>query len=204
MRIDGLRGDRTGRIGLTREPTCPTVTTFTPFWNRHGSGAWASSAASTGARTARAAPTASSCAACTTYTERSRVQPGPVLAGANAVRLQSLPFVRAGLHQGLAGHLAQLRNTWAWATSTGSRTSWLTTWNQADAGKIPVSGAGYRGRFHGPGFDSIWTDMSEIVRPTRDGIHGREYISTSVDIGPKPHAPEVHRRTESWLTPPAT
>ncbi|OFW57085.1 MAG: hypothetical protein A2133_06195 [Actinobacteria bacterium RBG_16_64_13] len=62
----------------------------------------------------------------------------------------------------------------------------LTTWNQSDAGKVPVSGAGYRGRFHGPGFDSIWTDMSEIVRPTRDGIHGREYISTSVDIGPKP------------------
>jgi hypothetical protein len=62
----------------------------------------------------------------------------------------------------------------------------LTTWNQADNGRIPVSGAGYRGRFHGPGFDSIWTDMSEIVRPTRDGIHGREYISTTVDIGPKP------------------
>jgi len=61
-----------------------------------------------------------------------------------------------------------------------------TTWNQSDTGKIPVSGAGYRGRFHGPGFDSIWTDMSEIVRPTRDGIHGREYISTSVDIGFKP------------------
>jgi hypothetical protein len=62
----------------------------------------------------------------------------------------------------------------------------LSTWNQADSGKIPVSGAGYRGAFHGPGFDSIWTDMSEIVRPTRDGIHGREYISTSVDIGTKP------------------
>lgn len=62
----------------------------------------------------------------------------------------------------------------------------LSTWNQADSGKIPVSGAGYRGPFHGPGFDSIWTDMSEIVRPTRDGIHGREYISTSVDIGSKP------------------
>jgi hypothetical protein len=28
--------------------------------------------------------------------------------------------------------------------------------------------------------------MSEIVRPTRDGIHGREFISTSVDIGQKP------------------
>lgn len=61
-----------------------------------------------------------------------------------------------------------------------------TTWNQSDTGRIPVSGAGYRGRFHGPGFDSIWTDMSEIVRPTRDGIHGREYISTAVDVGPKP------------------
>jgi len=61
-----------------------------------------------------------------------------------------------------------------------------TTWNQADSGRIPVSGAGYRGRFHGPGFDGIWTHMSEIVRPTRDGIHGREYISTAVDVGGKP------------------
>jgi hypothetical protein len=32
----------------------------------------------------------------------------------------------------------------------------------------------------------MWTDMSEIVRPTRDGIHGREYISTSVDVGARP------------------
>ncbi|MFA4915929.1 MAG: glutamate synthase-related protein [Syntrophales bacterium] len=56
-------------------------------------------------------------------------------------------------------------------------------WYQAETGKIPVSGAGYPGPFCGPGFDSIWTDMSEIVRPTRDGIHGREYISTSVDLG---------------------
>jgi ferredoxin len=61
-----------------------------------------------------------------------------------------------------------------------------TTWYQAETGKIPVSGAGYHGKFSGPGFDSMWTDMSEIVRPTRDGIHGREYISTSVDIGRKP------------------
>jgi len=61
-----------------------------------------------------------------------------------------------------------------------------TTWAQAETARIPVSGAGYRGRFTGPGFDSMWTDMSEIVRPTRDGIHGREYISTAVDIGRKP------------------
>lgn len=60
-----------------------------------------------------------------------------------------------------------------------------TTWFQAETGRVPVSGAGYGGRFSGTGFDSMWTDMSEIVRPTRDGIHGREYINTSVDIGRK-------------------
>ncbi|HMK33963.1 MAG TPA: glutamate synthase-related protein [Desulfomonilaceae bacterium] len=60
------------------------------------------------------------------------------------------------------------------------------TWEQAQSGKIPVSGAGYGGSFSGPGFDSMWTDMSEIVRPTRDGIHGREYISTVIDIGRRP------------------
>ncbi len=62
----------------------------------------------------------------------------------------------------------------------------FTMWNEAETGKIPVFGAGYRGMFAGPGFDGMWTDMSEIVRPTRDGIHGREYISTSVDLGRKP------------------
>jgi len=61
----------------------------------------------------------------------------------------------------------------------------LATWFQAETGRVPVSGAGYGGPFTGTGFDSIWTDMSEIVRPTRDGIHGREYINTSVDIGRK-------------------
>ena len=59
-------------------------------------------------------------------------------------------------------------------------------WSQAQTGKIPVSGAGYPGPFSGPGFDAMWTDMSEIVRPTRDGIHGREYISTAVDMGKTP------------------
>jgi ferredoxin len=58
-------------------------------------------------------------------------------------------------------------------------------WFQAETGRIPVSGAGYGGSFSGPGFDAMWTDMSEIVRPTRDGIHGREYINTSVDLGRK-------------------
>jgi glutamate synthase domain-containing protein 2/Na+-translocating ferredoxin:NAD+ oxidoreductase RNF subunit RnfB len=59
-------------------------------------------------------------------------------------------------------------------------------WKQAETGKIPVSGAGYRGPFAGPGFDEVWTDMSEIVRPTRDGIHGREYISTVIELGRRP------------------
>ena len=57
------------------------------------------------------------------------------------------------------------------------------TWYMAETGKIPISGAGYGGKFAGPGFEGIWLDMSEIVRPTRDGIHGREYISTQVDLG---------------------
>ncbi len=60
------------------------------------------------------------------------------------------------------------------------------TWYMAATGRIPISGAGYGGPFAGPGFDAIWLDMSEIVRPTRDGIHGREYISTAVDVGRKP------------------
>jgi ferredoxin len=60
-----------------------------------------------------------------------------------------------------------------------------TIWNEAEEGKIPVFGAGYGGPFKGTGFDSMWTDMSEIVRPTRDGIHGREHISTLVDLGRK-------------------
>lgn len=57
---------------------------------------------------------------------------------------------------------------------------------EARDGRVPVRGAGYRGLFGGQGWDGLWTDMSEIVRPTRDGIHGREYISTAVDIGEKP------------------
>ncbi|MGH9464982.1 MAG: glutamate synthase-related protein, partial [Thermoanaerobaculia bacterium] len=57
---------------------------------------------------------------------------------------------------------------------------------ESRTGAVPVRGAGYRGRFGGAGWDGMWTDMSEIVRPTRDGIHGREFISTAVDLGGKP------------------
>jgi hypothetical protein len=57
---------------------------------------------------------------------------------------------------------------------------------EARTGRVPVRGAGYRGTFGGPGWDGMWTDMSEIVRPTRDGIHGREFISTLIEIGEKP------------------
>jgi ferredoxin len=78
-----------------------------------------------------------------------------------------------------------------------------TTWYQAETGKIPVSGAGYGGPFSGPGFDSFWTDMSEIVRPTRDGIHGREYISTSIDLGRKPMFLTFDEQGElAWDIPP--
>jgi ferredoxin len=75
-------------------------------------------------------------------------------------------------------------------------------WYQAEAGRIPVSGGGYGGPFSGPGYDAMWTDMSEIVRPTRDGIHGREYISTTVDIGRKVMALEFDQSGALTITPP--
>jgi ferredoxin len=75
-------------------------------------------------------------------------------------------------------------------------------WYQAEAGRIPVSGGGYGGAFSGPGFDAMWTDMSEIVRPTRDGIHGREYISTTTDIGRKLMALEFDETGALSVTPP--
>jgi hypothetical protein len=69
------------------------------------------------------------------------------------------------------------------ATSSGSPIA--TVSYEAETGKIPIKGMGYKGAFAGPGWDSMWTDMSEIVRPTRDGVYGREYISTIVDVGRK-------------------
>jgi hypothetical protein len=57
---------------------------------------------------------------------------------------------------------------------------------EARTGRVPVRGAGYRGPFGGTGWDGLWTDMSEIVRPTRDGIHGREFISTAIELGERP------------------
>ena len=77
------------------------------------------------------------------------------------------------------------------------------TWFQAEHGRIPISGAGYGGPFSGVGFDGIWLDMSEIVRPTRDGIHGRETISTSVILGGAPEMLEFdagHRLTSKLPT----
>src|SRR5216684_4319013 len=64
---------------------------------------------------------------------------------------------------------------------------------ESSTGKIPVKGMGYKGSFGGEGFDGMWTDMSEIVRPTRDGVYGREYISTGVDIGRKPTSVDFSR-----------
>jgi ferredoxin len=76
------------------------------------------------------------------------------------------------------------------------------TWAQSHTGKVPVSGAGYRGPFSGEGFDSIWTDMSEIVRPTRDGIHGREYINTMVELSRRPMRLELGEDMSLVADPP--
>jgi len=56
---------------------------------------------------------------------------------------------------------------------------------ESETGMERVRGTGYKGPFAGEGFDSVWLDMSEIVRPTRDGKEGREYISTETQIGRK-------------------
>ena len=75
-----------------------------------------------------------------------------------------------------------------------------TVWNEASTGKIPVKGMGYKGAFGGEGFDGIWTDMSEIVRPTRDGVYGREYISTCVYVGRKPTSIDLDNVIETPRT----
>lgn len=72
---------------------------------------------------------------------------------------------------------------------------------EATTGKILVKGVGYKGPFAGPGFDSMWTDMSEIVRPTRDGIYGREYISTAVDVGRKARCLDPENPEEAQSDP---
>src|SRR5437660_10751109 len=74
---------------------------------------------------------------------------------------------------------------------------------EARDGRVPVRGAGYRGLFGGEGWDGLWTDMSEIVRPTRDGIHGREFISTAIDIGEKPAYLHFDEQGESVGSVPA-
>jgi len=84
-------------------------------------------------------------------------------------------YVKYG-HPVFAGRLARGDDYWTAEIITQ-------TWYMAETGRILISGAGYGGKFAGEGFDGIWLDMSEIVRPTRDGIHGRETISTQVDLG---------------------
>ncbi|MHA1990195.1 MAG: glutamate synthase-related protein [Candidatus Hodarchaeales archaeon] len=77
-----------------------------------------------------------------------------------------------------------------WAPDSKSELASLSTpfsnvWFESETGKILIKGMGYKGSFSDTGWDTIWTDMSEIVRPTRDGVYGREYISTTIDIGRK-------------------
>jgi len=75
--------------------------------------------------------------------------------------------------------------------------------HESATGAVPVKGQGYRGRMGGPGWDGMWTDMSEIVRPTRDGIHGREYISTDTDIGSRGTYVEFDEAGKLANPPPA-
>ncbi len=84
--------------------------------------------------------------------------------------------------------------------STASGSPVATVSFEAETGKIPIRGMGYKGAFAGPGWDSMWTDMSEIVRPTRDGVYGREYISTLVDLGRKQRFLEFSSQISNQLS----
>jgi len=84
------------------------------------------------------------------------------------------------------------------ATPSGSPVA--TVSYEAETGKIPIKGMGYKGSFAGPEWDSIWTDMSEIVRPTRDGVYGREFISTVVDVGGKSTSLQFTDRSHSTFS----
>ena len=76
---------------------------------------------------------------------------------------------------------------------------YLIVLNEAEKGKIPVKGMGYKGSFADKGWDTIWTDMSEIVRPTRDGIYGREYISTETTIGSRSIIPTLDEHNPQFV-----
>jgi glutamate synthase domain-containing protein 2 len=106
------------------------------------------------------------------------VQPAPAPAGGYPAQFhleEGGTYVKYG-HQVFMGSSQRGDDYWTAEVITQ-------TWYQAETGRIPISGAGYGGKFAGEGFEGIWLDMSEIVRPTRDGIHGRETISTQVDLG---------------------
>jgi hypothetical protein len=106
------------------------------------------------------------------------IQPAPPPTGGYPARFHlddGSAYVKYG-HQVFAGSTQRGDPYWTAEIVTQ-------TWYMAETGRIPISGAGYGGKFAGAGFEGMWLDMSEIVRPTRDGIHGREYISTQVDLG---------------------
>ena len=85
--------------------------------------------------------------------------------------------------------------------SKESTSPYLLVINEAENGKIPVKGMGYKGSFADEGWDTIWTDMSEIVRPTRDGIYGREYISTETVIGGRVLMPNFDMLAHNHVRP---
>ena len=113
-----------------------------------------------------------------TYRNEAAYNRDPLAPGESALRMQCLPFLRAGLHQGAAGIARSTPNSWTMGDeywTPGHYSHYLEPGRQRTASRSPERAIA--GGFTGPVSTRIWTDMSEIVRPTRDGIHGREYIS---------------------------
>ena len=115
---------------------------------------------------------------------RARRPRPPGHGGAEGLPVQELPAVRGELPPKGRRPCNTRKSTWRSAAASGRPPGSSTIWNKsADRQAAGVRRWLQRHVRRGPGYDSMWTDMSEIVRPTRDGIHGREYISTSVDLG---------------------
>jgi len=77
-------------------------------------------------------------------------------------------------------------STWPWATNTGSPTSWPPPGTRPTRAASRCLAPATAGASMALALIRSGPTCPRSCVPTRDGIHGREYISTSVDIGTKP------------------
>ncbi len=72
----------------------------------------------------------------------------------------------------------------------------LTTWFQAETGRIPVSGAGFGGQFTGPGFDFVLRRFDEVYAHAQEG--GQDVAELTETPGDDHLQAEYLAGRESW------